>query len=329
MKPHDDDAAYAPLTPKAPRIFVRAQGADPAPPPPPPPPPGMGGPIAPYGGPNPGEEGFNCGVANTPKAGGGFWSKFCDHAKGCWEDVTGSVTKGGTGGFQSDHKFDVFASPVSNPFYFEDPRAFTEVRPLFIWQHTPSANPIFAGGNNFFLGARASVAFTEWLSLTVDELGLVFMDPRNPMGDFSKHQGLSELHLGPKVTFIRNDVSNTVAAFGLIVEVPVGTGTVFQDTHTLGLTPYFSIAQNFLRSSFGSFNFMNTDGYSLGLGVCAATSFTPAFTWIMTLAISRKSIRLSSSTTPITPAMARVNPSTLRAVTCSISVPAAYMGSTN
>jgi hypothetical protein len=155
---------------------------------------------------------------------------------------------------------------VSNPFYFEDPRALTEFRPLFIWQRTPNSNPIFAGSSNFFVGARGSVAFTDWISLTVDELGWLFINPNNPVGDFQRNNGFSEIHVGPKVTFLRNDVSGTVAAGGLIFEVPTGPGTVFQSTKDWGLTPYFSIAQNFWRSDYGTFNFMNTDGYSFGIG---------------------------------------------------------------
>jgi hypothetical protein len=269
-------AGYAPLAAEPVSLFVRAQSAEAVPPPPPPPPPPVvGGPIA---APRPGEEAFNCGVANTPNAGGGFWSKFCDKCKGAWSDVTGSVKNGGSGArFQSDHKFDVFASPVSNPFYFEDPRALTEIRPLFMWQHTPSSNPIFNGGNNFFLGARGSVAFTDCLSLTVDELGLVFMHPNSGVGDIQPHNGFAEIHLGPKVTFLRNDTTGTVAAAGLIFELPVGTGSAFQDTRNLGLTPYFSIAQNFWHTNFGSLNFMNTDGYSFGIGSPRGDFFYASF----------------------------------------------------
>ena len=29
--------------------------------------------------------------------------------------------------------------PVTNPFLFEDPRALTEIRPIFMWQKTPSS----------------------------------------------------------------------------------------------------------------------------------------------------------------------------------------------
>src|SRR4029077_16939893 len=86
---------YTPLAPTTPRIFVRAQAPDPVPPPPPPPPPAFGG-GGPIGGPNPGEEAFNCGVANQPKGGGGFWGGFCDRCKGIWGDVTGSVQSAST-----------------------------------------------------------------------------------------------------------------------------------------------------------------------------------------------------------------------------------------
>jgi hypothetical protein len=68
------------------------------------------------------------------------------------------------------------------------------------------------------------------------------------------------------VTFIRNDVSGTVMAAGLIFELPTGSGQAGQGTHDFGLTPYFSMAQNFWRTDYGAFNFMNTDGYSHGFG---------------------------------------------------------------
>ena len=68
--------------------------------------------------------------------------------------------------------------------------------------------------------------------------------------------------LGPKFTFIRNEASNTVAAFGLTFDMPVGAANVQQDTGPLKLIPYIAIAQNFGKSQYGSFNFMNTTGYT-------------------------------------------------------------------
>src|SRR5206468_3812680 len=98
-----------------------------------------------------------------------------------------------------------------------------------------------------------------------NKIGFIWSEPHNSGGPFQNHFGVSELHLGPKVTFIRNDNSNTVVAGGLIFEVPIGPAKVFQDTGSLSLDPYFSIGQNFGRSDYGSFNFLNTTGYSLAV----------------------------------------------------------------
>jgi hypothetical protein len=184
----------------------------------------------------------------------------------CWGDVTdsvGGIAQPGAGrsSFQSDHCFEYFASPVTNPFYFEDPRALTELRPVFVWQKTPNENQVFAGGNNFFYGLQGRVAFTERLSLVVNKFGFNTLDPRNPIDAFDSSTGFSEIHLGPKFTFWRDQTTGTVMAAGLTFEVPVGSTKTFNDTGTLGLTPYFSIAQNFWKTSWGSMNFMNSTGY--------------------------------------------------------------------
>src|SRR3954470_14242720 len=38
----------------------------------------------------------------------------------------------------SDHCFDSFISPLSNPFFFEDPRSLTEARAIFLDNKLPS-----------------------------------------------------------------------------------------------------------------------------------------------------------------------------------------------
>lgn len=262
-----------------PRV-VRGQAGDV--PPPPPAFPGGGAPapftpVPPSSG-NP----YHCGVANNDADLGGFWSRFCDKTKRCWDDVTGSVGGAFQSGvnrqtFQSDTTFKDFASPVSNPFYFEDPRALTEIRPVFIWQHTPNTNPIFNGGNNFVLAARGSVAFTPYLSLVVSRLGWDWINTNAGTPAISTGSGFSEIHLGPKVTFLRNETSNTVAAFGLNFEIPAGSSSVLQNTGNLSLEPYFSIAQSFGRSSYGTFNFMNCDGYSFRTDSQRSESFFASF----------------------------------------------------
>jgi hypothetical protein len=247
---------------------ARGQAGD-IPPPPPYPgaPPVPGGPpgfsVAPFADQTP----YNCGVVNSNVDQGGFWGRLCGHFRRCWDGTTDAVggiiqPVQGRSAFQSDHCFDYLSSPVTNPFYFEDPRALTQVRPVFIWQHTPNSNYIFNGGNNYYAGVQGSVAFTPYLSLTVDKLGWTWLNPNNPQLGVSGGNGFSEIHLGPKFTFLRNQQTGTVMAAGLIFEAPVGSASVLQNTGSLSLTPYLAVAQTFGKTAWGSFNFMNTTGYS-------------------------------------------------------------------
>ncbi len=249
------------VSPSEPRV-VRGQIGEPAIPPPPFP--GGGGTVAPV--PSSADL-YNKGMVNNDADLGGFWTRTGDKFRRCWEDVSGGVggafqTTPQRAMFQSDHEFDVFTSPVTNPFFFEDPRSLTEIRPFFIWQDTPSANPVWSGGNNFHYGVRGSVALTPHISFVFSRLGFTTIQPSTGTPDIQSNTGFSEVLLGPKVTFIRSETSGTVAAIGLTFDIPCGNANVLQRTGHLGLVPYFSIAQNFGKSSYGSFNFMNTTGYT-------------------------------------------------------------------
>jgi hypothetical protein len=226
-----------------------------------------GPPVFPTPGGPGGADMYNRGVVNHDGDLGGFWARTGDKFKRCWDDVAGGV-----GGafqstpdhqmFQCDHQFDIFTSPMTNPFFFLDPRASTEIRPIFIWQHTPNSNPVWNGGNNFDYAVAGSVAITPHISLVFNRFGFTTISPRGGTPDIQSHTGFSELLLGPKLTFLRSETSGTVAAAGLTFDIPAGSARVLQNTGHLTLVPYFSIAQNFGRSQYGSFNFMNTTGYT-------------------------------------------------------------------
>ena len=162
---------------------------------------------------------------------------------------------------ESDHCFDNFASPVSNPFYFEDPRSLTEVRPIFLFQTIPGSNPVYRGGNAEFYGVQARVAITDSLSFVMNKLGGVAI---NPGGDstLGSDSGFAELWLGPKFTFYRNTETQTVVAAGVTFELPTGSAKVGQDTGSVSIVPYITAAQNFGCTSYGSFNAMATFGYA-------------------------------------------------------------------
>jgi hypothetical protein len=163
--------------------------------------------------------------------------------------------------FQSDHCFDYFISPVSNSFLFEDPRALTEVRPIFMIQAIPNSNPAFLGGNAEFFGLQARLAIGERFSLTLNKLGWTAINS----GSGAPAPGgvaFSELQMGAKYTFLRAVDARMIGAAGVLFHLPVGGPSVYQDTGSLSIVPYFSFGKNFFETRFGSLNFLNTTGYS-------------------------------------------------------------------
>lgn len=67
----------------------------------------------------------------------------------------------------SDHCFDDFISPLSNPFYFEDPRALTEVRSIFIEQSLP---PTIGSGDFQLYALQLRGRLTENVSVIAPRL---------------------------------------------------------------------------------------------------------------------------------------------------------------
>ncbi|HEV8060405.1 MAG TPA: hypothetical protein VGP68_11055, partial [Gemmataceae bacterium] len=225
--------------------IVQTQAQDfPAPPPVIPSTPAIGVPAA-------GGDAYNCGVVTqNPASPTGFWDGVQQWCKGLTNGFQGNGRKM----FQSDHCFDTFISPVTNPFYFEDPRSLTELRPVFIFQGVPG------GGNIFDLSLQGRLAITDRFSIVINKLG--YIDATGGNEDF--HGGsFSELWLGPKFTFLRSESTYTVAAVGLTFEIPAGGSNMAQNTGSLSLDPYVSLAQRIYDfKGVGTLNGMGTLGYS-------------------------------------------------------------------
>jgi len=165
----------------------------------------------------------------------------------------------------SDHAFDNFASPISNPFLFEDPRSLTEVRPLFIYQQIPGPQPLFQGGNLWFLGGRASIAFTERFSVTFNKIGALSVNPAGSSLLDSKF-GFSELWLGPKYAFYRDPQFGAILTGGAIFQIPLGSSDVTQNTGKLSIVPYLSGGKTLTEfRNFGTLNGIATTGYSFSI----------------------------------------------------------------
>ena len=247
---------------EAPGDVQPLSGPPPVPPPPPPPPGG------PYGG-----EPYNSGVMLDHPL-GHSWGDRCREFLGF---------NGGAGcerrPFQSDHQFDCLISPVSNPFFFEDPRSLTEVRPLFIYQSVPHSDPYFQGGNAEFFGVQGRLALNERWSVVISKLGWVSIQPNHTDATLQHATGFAEFDLGPKWTFYRNEQNGGLAAAGLNFNIPVGDKKVFQDTGDLALDPYIVYGKNFgrLPEGYGSFNFLGQAGYEFGLDNKRAEFFHASF----------------------------------------------------
>jgi hypothetical protein len=246
-----DVAASDPLHP-----VVRGQSAEPSMPPPPPPPDS----LTPA---NPAEQ-YNCGVANANPGPG--------HPilEGGRRLISGIPWKGGAGepsnraAFQSDPCFPNFISPVTNPFLFEDPRALTELRPIIIYQSIPKSNYFTHGGDAEFFGLQGRLALSSRWDIVVNKLGLVAIQPSDHTF-LHDATSISEIDLGPKYTFLRNDACGTLGAVGVTFQIPAGSSGTFQDTGTLSIVPYLSMAQRFGKTSWGSFNGMGTVGYAFSV----------------------------------------------------------------
>jgi hypothetical protein len=178
-------------------------------------------------------------------------------------DRLGTIFGSNTGAlFRSDHIFDSFISPVTNPFLFEDPRSLTEVRPIFIFQKVPGSQGDFHGGNVTFFGTQARLALSDRWSFVINKFGGIAVNTNAP-SPFHDATGFAEIWLGPKWTFYRGDETGTLGAAGLQFQLPVGSKGTFQHTGTLSLVPYASFAQSFLRDfQYGSFNVMANTGLS-------------------------------------------------------------------
>lgn len=185
--------------------------------------------------------------------------------------------------FQSDHAFDVFSAPISNPFLAEDPRSLTYLKPLFIYNKVPTDNPNFNGTAMYWFGVQGAVAITEKLSVKFDKLGGQWTDLTQQTGApsstnnfpfYGKNSSFSEVWITPQWTFWRGERTSTVMATGLGIQIPAGSISAGQSTGGASLNPYFSVAQNFWRTSYGSMNVMGNLGVPISVNGNRVTYFT-------------------------------------------------------
>jgi len=119
----------------------------------------------------------------------------------------------------SNHCFDDFISPISNPVYFEDPRNLTEARFIFLNHKVP--NP--AGGGDVQLYAlQIRAALTDRLSLIATKDGYIVSD--NPLID----DGWADIAAGLKYNIFSDPYAQQLLSAGIVYEAPSGTHDALQ-----------------------------------------------------------------------------------------------------
>jgi hypothetical protein len=165
-----------------------------------------------------------CDLANPMQFGGcdGCNDNSCDGCGGC--DGLGGCDTGlfGLGIIKkSEHCYDDFISPMTNPVYFEDPRQLSELRFIFINHKLPFLLGAPAGSVQLF-AMQFRVRLTERLSLIAVKDG--FINSQSPLlGD-----GWADVSAGLKYSLLRNPSNGRMLSAGFRFETTTGSNDALQ-----------------------------------------------------------------------------------------------------
>jgi len=120
---------------------------------------------------------------------------------------------------RSDHCYDSFISPMTNPVFFEDPRTLTEARTIFLRQRVPGAA---GGGAVQLIAMQFRAALTDRLSIVAAKDGFIMSD--NALID----DGWADVSAGLKYNLYADPHTQRLLSTGFSYELPVGTSRALQ-----------------------------------------------------------------------------------------------------
>jgi hypothetical protein len=150
----------------------------------------------------------------------------------------------------SEQCFDGFISPITNPFYAEDPRALTEIRPVFATHRIPGE---LGGGTVNVYAAQLRARLSENVSFIALKDG--YFTSTSPIME----DGWADLGLGLKFNLIRDQVNQRLISAGATYEAASGSSEALQGLGSGNLNLFFSQARRFG----GSWNHMSSAGVRL------------------------------------------------------------------
>jgi hypothetical protein len=180
-----------------------------------------------------------------------------------------------------NHNFDNFIGFLSNPIRNVDPRAMTEIYPLYGAAYF-NGTPALPGGNFQAFGPGITVALSERLAVGLNDGGYAVADLnkggngffQNRFGrvfnrlDFSgQREGWVDFGGFAQYTIIEDAPAQFLLTAGLYLETPTGSKAIFQGNGPANMAPYMTFGKEF-----GNYHILGTTGYQFPLGGGSSTS---------------------------------------------------------
>jgi len=186
----------------------------------------------------------------------------------------------GSGFLTGNRNFANFIGYMSNPLFAIDPRALTEMYPLFDSTWVKSF-PALPSGDIQLYGAGLNVALSDRLCIGLNQGGYAVSSFQrrqfdtfltNPIVRLDRDSGGSRdgwLNLGgfAQYTLIEDVPDQFLLTAGLHWEAPSGEAEVFQGHGPAKLAPYVTVGKEF-----GDFHVLATTGYLFPTGSAALTN---------------------------------------------------------
>ena len=150
----------------------------------------------------------------------------------------------------SDHCFDDFISPMTNPLFFEDPRTLTEARFIYVHHDIPNA---LMGGNVDVVALHLRAALSDNLSFIATKDGFIFSD--NPL----LNDGWADVSAGLKYNVWKDAAAQSIVSVGTTFDFPIGSTRALQGTGDGEFHLFASAGTEFLDH----FHFVSGSGFRL------------------------------------------------------------------
>jgi hypothetical protein len=143
--------------------------------------------------------------------------------------------------FESDHAFDGFVGPMTDPIQAKDARALTEARAMFINNWARPGTPVIGSGTFQVYAVQIRVALSERFQVFVDKAWFLRFSP-NPGKSIT---GMMNLAGGAKYVFIRDEENQFLFSGAVQYEAPTGYANIYQNQGSGLLGVYGIFAKQF------------------------------------------------------------------------------------